>query len=137
MNIPLSDIGVGKAYFDLKPHLQGGKYGVVAYTFRSPQVQCYNHPIEFNGLILRTNIGIYSEFLPTGGIIKLNQLTDGLPISEAKVRIYREDDLPSLEKIWDLITQRIPKINPSFEGTTDSDGMLTLSTEYMVKISKI
>jgi uncharacterized protein YfaS (alpha-2-macroglobulin family) len=137
VKIQLNDASAGKAYFDLKPHLQGEKYGVVAYTFRSPQVKYYEHPITFNGLILRTNIGIYSSFLPTGGIIKLNQLTDGLPIPEAKIRIYREDDLPMLEKIWDLITNTyIEKINPCFEGTTDSDGMLTLSTEDMVKISK-
>jgi len=134
VKIQLNDASVGKAYFDLKPHLRGEKYGVVAYTFRSPQVKYYDNPITFNGLILRTNIGIYASFLPTGGIIKLNQLTDGLPIGEAKVRIYREDDLPQLEKIWDLITNTyIEKITPCFEGTTDSDGMLTLSTE---KISK-
>ncbi|MFQ6039737.1 MAG: Ig-like domain-containing protein, partial [Candidatus Poribacteria bacterium] len=136
MNVQLDDVGVGKAYFDLKPHLRGGKYGVVAYTFRSPKVQCYDYPIKFNGLILRTNIGIYSQFLPTGGIIKLNQLTDGAPIPEAKVRIYREDDLPRLEKIWDIITHRVAKPNPSFEGITDSDGMLTLSAEDMAKVSK-
>ncbi|MBC8231666.1 Ig-like domain-containing protein [bacterium] len=137
INVQLNDASVGKAYFDLKPHLRGENYGAVAYTFRSPQVQCYDYPIKFNGLILRTNIGIYSQFLPTGGIIKLNQLTDGLPIAEARIRIYREDDLPKLEKIWDLITNtHIEEINHSFEGMTDSDGILTLSAEEMVKISK-
>ncbi len=136
-NIELSNIGVGKRYFDLKPYLRGGKYGVVAYTFRSPTVQCYRYPIEFNGLILRTNIGIYTQFLPTGGIVKLNQLTDGLPIPSAKVRIYREDDLPRLEKIWDLITDTyIKKIKPCFEGMTDSDGLLTLSAKKIARCTK-
>jgi len=86
---------------------------------------------------LRTNIGIYSQFLPTGGIIKLNQLTDGQPIAGADVRIYREDDLPRLEAIRDLITDTgIEEINHSFGGMTDSNGVLTLSSEDMVKISK-
>ena len=136
-DIELSDIGVGKKYFDLKPYLRGGKYGVVAYAFRSPTVPCYTHPIKFNGLILRTNIGIYTQFLPTCGVIKLNQLTDGLPIPKAKVRIYREDDLPRLEKIWDLITDtHIKKIRPCFEGMTDSNGLLTLSAKEIARCTK-
>ena len=137
VNIKLSEIGVGKRYFDLKPYLRAGKYGVVAYTFRSPIVPCYTNPITFNGIILRTNIGIYTQFLPTGGIVKLNQLTDGSPISFANVKIYREDDLPRLAKIWDLITNTyIKEITPCFEGKTDSDGLLMLSGKDIVRCTK-
>ena len=130
LEISLNDARVGKSYFDLKPYLRGGNYGVVAYSFRSPKVQCYPNPIEFNGLILRTNMGIYTQFHPTVGVIKLNQLTDGQPISGAKIKIYREDDLPRLEKIWDLITNTLEKkMTPCFEGVTDSNGLLMLSAE--------
>ncbi len=136
-DIKLNEAKVGKAYFDLKEHLRNGKFGVVAYQFTSPTVECYSQPIRFNGLILRTNIGIYTQFHPTGGIIKLNQLTDGKPVGKAKVKIYRENDLPRLEKIWDLITDKnINRISPCFEGITDSKGMLLLSASNMQKCTK-
>ncbi|MBN1694692.1 Ig-like domain-containing protein [candidate division WOR-3 bacterium] len=136
-DIKLNDVKVGKAYFDLGPYLRAGKFGAVAYRFTSPQVKCYSNPITFNGLILRTNIGIYTQLHPTGGIIKLNQLTDGKPIDKAKIKIYREDDLPRLERIWDLITDKnISRIAPCFEGATDSEGLLTLSSSQMQKCTK-
>ena len=136
-DIKLNEEGVGKAYFDLSKYLRGGEFGAVAYKFTSPQVQCYDYPIKFNGLILRTNIGIYTLLHPTGGIIKLNQLTDGKPIAKAKIKIYREDDLPRLEKIWDLITDKnINRITPCFEGVTDLKGVLSLSTSQMLKCTK-
>ncbi len=137
IDINLNEFAVGKAYFDLKPYLRGENYGVVAYQFKSPNVACYNQPIEFNGLILRTNLGIYTQFYPTGGIIKLNHMTDGQPVAKAKVRIYREDNLPRLEKIWDLISNTyISKIEPCFEGVTDENGVLNLTAEQSVKCSK-
>ncbi|MCK4597904.1 hypothetical protein KAU04_07670 [bacterium] len=137
LNIPLNESGIGKSYFDLRPFLQGEQHGVVAYTFRSPTVQCHSRPIEFNGLILRTNMGLYTQFHPTVGIVKLNQLTDGQSISEATIRMYREDDLPRLEKIWDLITDRHKtKITPCFEGLTDANGFLRLSAEEMAQCTK-
>ncbi|MEJ2567394.1 MAG: Ig-like domain-containing protein, partial [candidate division WOR-3 bacterium] len=136
-DIKLNEVKVGKAYFDLSPHLRGGKFGAVVYKFTSPNVKCYHDPITFNGLILRTNIGIYTQLHPTGGIIKLNKLTDGKPIGKAKIKIYREDDLPRLERIWDLITDKdINRITPCFEGITDSEGMLILSTSQMKKCTK-
>ncbi len=136
-DIKLNEAKVGKAYFDLGKHLRGGKFGAVAYRFTSPHVECYHEPISFNGLILRTNIGIYTQLYPTGGIIKLNQLTDGKPVEMARVKIYREDDLPRLEKIWDLITDKnINRISPCFTGTTDSKGILTLSTSQMQQCTK-
>jgi len=136
-DIKLNEAGVGKAYYDLSHHLRGGNFGAVAYKFTSPHVKCYRNPISFNGLMLRTNIGIYTQLHPTGGIIKLNRLTDGKSIGKAKIKIYREDDLPRLEKIWDLITDKnINRISPCFEGITDSEGILTLSTSQMQKCTK-
>jgi uncharacterized protein YfaS (alpha-2-macroglobulin family) len=136
-DIKLNEAKVGKAYFDLSKHLRGGKFGAVGYRFTSPHVKCYDDPITFNGLILRTNIGIYTQIHPTGGIIKLNQLTDGKPVGKAKIKIYREDDLPRLERIWDLITDKnINRISPCFEGVTDSEGTLTLSTSQMQECTK-
>jgi len=136
-DIKLNEEKVGKAYFDLSPHLRGGKFGAVAYRFTSPTVECYYEPIKFNGLILRTNIGIYTQLHPTGGIVKLNRLTDGKPVAKAKVKIYREDDLPRLEEIWDLITDKnINRISPCFRGTTDSKGILTLSAAEMQKCTE-
>ncbi|MEO0292785.1 MAG: alpha-2-macroglobulin family protein [candidate division WOR-3 bacterium] len=136
-DIELNEEKVGKIYFDLAPYLRGGKFGAVAYKFTSPEVLCYSQPIRFNGLILRTNIGIYTQFHPTGGIVKLNQLTDGKPIAGAKVKIYREDDLPRLEKIWDLITDKnIDRISPCYVGATDEKGMLILSASEMQRCTK-
>ena len=132
IEIPLNEFNVGKRTFDLKPFLRGENYGVVAYNFRSPKVQCYNNSIQFNGLVLRTNLGIYSQFYPTTGIIKINRLTDGVPVAGTKILIYREDDLPRLEKIWDLISGTIPqKPVPCVEGFTDERGFLQLSEKQM------
>ena len=52
IEIQLNESNVGKTTFDLKPFLRGQNYGVVAYNFKSPKVQCYNNPVQFNGLIL-------------------------------------------------------------------------------------
>ncbi|MCK5077494.1 MAG: hypothetical protein KAR38_14020, partial [Calditrichia bacterium] len=136
-DITLNDSKVGKAYFDLKPYLADGKYGVTAYSFKSPINECSNYPIKFNGLILRTNIGIYTQFHPTVGIIKLNKLTDGEPISNAKIKVYREEDLPRLNKIWDIITNTYhKKITPCYEGITDASGTLILSAAETAKCTK-
>ncbi len=127
----------GATAFDLRPLLRGDNYGVVAYSFRSPKAPCFDKPIIFNGLLLRTNLGIFTQFHPTGGVIKLNRLTDGEPVAGVKIKIYREDDLPALAKIWDLITNRIGiKPSPCFEGVTDSSGLLLLSGEAMARCTK-
>ena len=80
LEIPLNDLGIGKVFLDLKPYLRGENYGVIAYSFRSPIVQCYQHPIKFHGLILRTNIGIFSQFHPTTAIIRarINAMKNGV-----------------------------------------------------------
>jgi uncharacterized protein YfaS (alpha-2-macroglobulin family) len=137
MDISLNEFGVGQSFFDLRPLLRDGRFGAVAYTFRSPTVQCHKQPIEFNGLILRTDLGLYTQFHPTGGIVKLNRLSDGQPIPGATVRIYREDDLPRLDKIWDLISDRggIDK-KPCFQGVTDGDGLLQLASQEMARCTK-
>ena len=134
IDVPLNESKVGKSLFDLRPLLRGGNYGVVAYTFRSPKVQCFEQPIQFNGLVLRTNLGIFTQFHPSTGIVKINQLTDGKPVSGTKLTIYREDDLPRLDKIWDRISgSQIAKIDPCFQGLTDSSGLLILSGQEMAK----
>jgi hypothetical protein len=138
VKIPLNAARVGKKLFDLRPMLSGGEYGAVVFSFKSPPIYCYDgKPIVFNGLVLRTNIGIFTQLLPTGGVVKLNQLTDSLPISGAKVRIYREDHLPRLHKIWDLITGTdIRHSKPCYQGTTNDSGTLELSAKTMASCSK-
>jgi hypothetical protein len=137
MDIPLNEDGAGQAFFDLRPLLQDEQYGVVAYSFRSPTVPCHRSPITFNGLILRTDLGLYTQFHPTAGIIKLNRLSDGEPVPGAAVKIYREDDLPQADKIWDLISARGEAgKKPCFQGTTGEDGLLVLSSEEMMRCTK-
>ncbi|NTV83142.1 MAG: hypothetical protein HGA23_02435, partial [Bacteroidales bacterium] len=137
IDIPLNEFKVGKSLFDLRPFLRGGNYGVVAYTFRSPKVQCFEQPIQFNGLILRTNLGIFTQFHPTTGIVKINQLTDGKAVPGSKIAIYREDDLPRLDKIWDRISgSQISKIDPCVQGVTDSSGLLILSAQEMARCTR-
>ena len=137
MNIPLNESRIGKSFLDLRPFLRGGNYGVVAYNFRSPKVQCFDQPIQFNGLILRTNLGIYTQFHPSNGIIKINQLTDGRPVPGTKITIYREDDLPRLDKLWDRISSsEIQRIEPCFQGMTDNNGLLNLSGSDMANCTK-
>jgi uncharacterized protein YfaS (alpha-2-macroglobulin family) len=137
IDISLNEEGIGKSYFDLKPYLKGENYGVVGYIFHSPQVPCYTRPIEFNGLILRTNLGIFTEFLPTSGIIKINRLTDGLPLPGTRIRLYREDDLPRLDKTLDKIAQAgEPTMQPCAEGITDENGLLILQASQMAKCTR-
>ncbi len=137
IDISLNQEGIGKSYFDLKPYLKGGNYGVVGYSFHSPLVPCFQKPIDFNGLILRTDLGIFTEFLPTSGIIKINRLTDGLPMPGTRIRLYREDDLPRLDKTLDKITQSgEPGMQPCAEGITDENGLLILPASQMAKCSR-
>ncbi|MBN2364683.1 MAG: hypothetical protein EH225_00910, partial [Calditrichaeota bacterium] len=136
-DIQLNEEGIGKTFFDLSPYLNKDNFGAVAYSFKSPVVECYEKPIEFNGLLLRTNLGIFTQFHPTAGIIKVNQLTDGLPVAGTKIRLYREDDLPRLDKARDLMSETgPPKIQACFEGVTDENGLLVMTPEQMASCTK-
>jgi uncharacterized protein YfaS (alpha-2-macroglobulin family) len=135
-DITLNEAKQGHSTFNLQPLLSAGEYGAVAYSLQAP-VDCYDQPITYDGLILRTDIGIFTQFHPTGGGIKLNRLTDGAHIDGAAVKVYREDELPRLERIWDLINNtNITSIQPCVEGTTDADGMLMLRAEDMTRCTK-
>lgn len=132
IRIPLDTSGAGELSFDLKPSLGEANRGVVAYSFRSPRIPCYNRPLNFHGLLLRTDMGIFSQFYPSGGVIKLNRLTDGEPIAGARVRMYRNDRLPRIEEIPEHQPGLSGKeISPCFQGVTDEQGMLYLTAEQL------
>ncbi len=123
----LNEAKVGKTVFDLRDFLRGDGYGAVAYSYKTGTVACRTKPLQNYGILLRTNLGIFTQFYPSTGIIKLNRLTDGEPVANAKIKIYREEDLSRLEKIHDIISKATPSHDPCFEGTTDANGLLVLS----------
>jgi len=127
MQVPLNADGVGGVSYDLRPLLNGGEYGALAYSIESPDIQCHPKPFTYNGLLLRTNLGIYTQFYPTTGMIKINQLTDGQSVADARVKVYMTDNLPPINQISQLISNSfIDDLEPCFSGVTDESGMLTL-----------
>ena len=124
----LNNAKVGKSIFDLREFMRGDGYGAVAYSYKTPTVPCRDDVLQNYGILLRTNLGIFTQFYPTSATIKVNQLTDGAPLAGVNLKIYRGDDLGSIEKIHDLITRATPANQPCYEGTTDANGMLTLTS---------
>ena len=79
-----------------------------------------------------TNIGMHVQIYPTCGIVKLNQLTDNKPVSDAQVEIYKWADIIYTDTgyIWDFD-------KPVAKGITDKDGIFYYSMNEEEDVKKV
>lgn len=125
---------IDSSLFDFKKYLNYGKYGTLAYEVFSPDVKYSsdNKIKEFSGMVQYTNIGMHVQIYPTCGIVKLNQLTDNKPVSDAQVEIYKWADIIYTDTgyIWDFD-------KPVAKGITDKDGIFYYSMNEEEDVKKV
>ncbi|MGK7874581.1 MAG: alpha-2-macroglobulin [Xenococcaceae cyanobacterium] len=92
-------------------------YGVKAKTNRyKKKNQEYWREPEFYGLVQLTNLGVFAQWFPDSGLIRVNHLSDGSAVNDTTVEIYQSK----------LDAKYRPKPQPCAIAKTDSTGTLIL-----------
>ena len=106
----------------------GGPTGAFAYGFTARTrlgtdnngKPAWEEP-EFVGAVQLTNVGIFAQWFPNGGFVRVQHLGDGSPIPGAHVDVY-ESSTP------DETQKSSPSEPPCASGTAGQDGVWTLDT---------
>ena len=101
----------------------GGPTGMLAYGFRARTNQymgdgnklVWNQPV-YAGLVQLTNLGVFAQWFPHGGIVQVNRLSDGSPVAGAQIAVY-ESRLDATDH---------PTPEPCATGSADATGTLQL-----------
>ena len=105
----------------------GGATGMLSYGI-SGQTNRYRNDAgnvawampQFYGVVELTNLGVFAQWFPHGGIVRVNRLSDGGPVAGANVRVYESRvDLQ-------LPPGRRPPAEPCASGETDAQGTLVV-----------
>ncbi len=93
-------------------------YGVKAKTNRYEQNgEKYWREPEFYGLVQLTNLGVFAQWFPDSGLIRVHHLSDGSAVKGTTVEIYQSQ----------LEAKSRPKPRPCAIAKTDKTGTLILS----------
>ncbi|WP_448571032.1 alpha-2-macroglobulin family protein [Trichothermofontia sp.] len=107
---------------DLKQQLRGDTgmlaYGIQARTNRYVEegVEKWREP-NFYGMVQLTNLGVFAQWFPESGLVRVHHLSDGQPVANADVEIYRSR----------LAEKSRSPVNACATGKTDTAGMLVLN----------
>ncbi|WP_315789154.1 alpha-2-macroglobulin [Fischerella sp. JS2] len=95
-------------------------YGVQARTnkYQENGKDVWREPTTY-GLVQLTNLGVFSQWFPDSGLIRVNHLADGSPVKAADIQIY-----PSK-----LEAKSRPQPVSCASGKTDENGTLRLKKE--------
>jgi uncharacterized protein YfaS (alpha-2-macroglobulin family) len=103
--------------------LLNGSTGMIAYgvqgrtnPYQEEGKQKVREP-SYYGMVQLTNLGVFAQWFPESGLVRVHQLSDGTPIANANVQIYKSQ--------LEAKTRSNPM--PCATGKTDASGMLTLS----------
>jgi uncharacterized protein YfaS (alpha-2-macroglobulin family) len=93
-------------------------YGVQARTnsYTEEGQKRWNNP-EFYGLVQLTNLGVFAQWFPESGIVRVHHLEDGTPAAEATIEIYQSK----------LDAETFPTPKACATGTTNESGILQLN----------
>ena len=69
----------------------GGAYGTLAYGFRTALDAPDSTP-SLVGIAQLTNLGVFGQWFPSRGLVLVQHLSDGEPVPNASVAIYRLDE---------------------------------------------
>jgi len=105
--------------------LLGGKTGTLAYGFSARTTRTLDdagHP-DWNeptliGAVSLTNLGVFTQWFPSGGQVRVAHLSDGSPVAHASVRIF--------ESMTDANDKSDASKTPCASGTTGADGVWVL-----------
>ena len=86
-----------------------------SYTNEEGQKK-WNEP-ESYGLVQLTNLGVFAQWFPESGIVRVHHLEDGSPAAEASIEIYQSK----------LDAETFPTPKACATGTTNGSGILQLN----------
>lgn len=103
----------------------GGTTGMLAYgiTARTTSYEDNGQPRwrepDYYGLVQLTNLGVFAQWFPESGMVRVHHLADGSPAPNAPVSVYRSY----------LYDETLPPGSgqPCATGTTDSRGILAFT----------
>lgn len=107
---------------DLKQQL-GGDTGMLAYGIQARTNRYVEEGVEkwreasFYGMVQLTNLGVFAQWFPESGLVRVHHLSDGQPVANAAVEIYRSR----------LAEKSRSPVNACATGQTDATGMLVLN----------
>ncbi|WP_442938095.1 alpha-2-macroglobulin family protein [Nostoc sp.] len=95
-------------------------YGVQARTnkYQENGKELWREPTTY-GLVELTNLGVFTQWFPESGLIRVNHLTDGSPVKAATVEIYQSK----------LQAKSRPEPVPCATGKTDDNGTFRIVRE--------
>ncbi|AFY83020.1 alpha-2-macroglobulin family protein [Oscillatoria acuminata] len=105
----------------------GGTTGLLAYgiqgrtnSYQENGQQKWSEPTSY-GLVQLTNLGVFAQWFPDTGLVKVNHLSDGSAVGNARVEIYQSQT---------NATTRSP-VTPCTTGTTNATGLLVLNSQQV------
>lgn len=105
-----------------------GNAGMLAYGIQA-RTRSYQNQGQVNweepiiaGLVQLTNLGVFAQWFPESGLVRVNHLDDGSP-ARATVEIYQSQ----------LSANSRPQPTPCATGRTDNNGFLTLNNQDLNK----
>ncbi|MBW4643807.1 MAG: alpha-2-macroglobulin family protein [Goleter apudmare HA4340-LM2] len=95
-------------------------YGVQARTnqYQENGKDLWREPTMY-GLVQLTNLGVFSQWFPESGLIRVHHLSDGSPVNVATVEIYQSK----------LTAKSLNQPVPCATGKTDEKGNLNINSE--------
>lgn len=95
-------------------------YGVQARTnkYQENGKELWREPTTY-GLVELTNLGVFTQWFPESGLIRVNHLIDGSPVKAAAIEIYQSK----------LQAKSRPEPVPCATGKTDENGIFRISRE--------
>lgn len=103
----------------------GDTYGMLAYgvkaktnTYQEENKTLWREP-EFYGLVQLTNLGVFAQWFPESGFVRVNHLDDGSAVENAIIEIYKSE----------LDTKVKSESQPCTVAQTDLTGMAVIQGE--------
>jgi uncharacterized protein YfaS (alpha-2-macroglobulin family) len=111
----------------------GGNTGLLAYGVQARTNRYQENGQEkerdatFYGLVQLTNLGVFAQWFPESGLVRVNHLSDGAAVAGARVEIYES-------KLYAEAGGGTPR--PCATGTTDRTGTLVLGLGDLGRCTK-
>jgi len=97
-------------------------YGVQARTHKYEEdgKQLWKEPITY-GIVQLTNLGVFSQWFPQSGLIRVHHLSDGSLVKAANIEVYQSK----------LSEKSRPQPLPCLTGKTDEKGVLIIDNNQL------
>ncbi|MBW4523090.1 MAG: alpha-2-macroglobulin family protein [Scytolyngbya sp. HA4215-MV1] len=105
----------------------GGSTGALAYGVQTRAYQYSDNGKQkwriptYTGLVQLTNLGVFAQWFPTSGMVRVHHLSDGAAAAGVKVEVYKSK----------VGAKSRPQPQPCATGTTDKTGTLLLAREAL------